>query len=296
MDIIWSCLFTVFICCWRVVHPNIPPPNSQWWHRFLDRTIHLLLAAFAPEIILAVAIREYLDAKACAKRLRLDFGDGSKGWSIVHGFYICMGGFHVRYRKDHSAEVTDGWLSAVDVEDHVKRDMLKLEEVISQEEIMDKGKADWFIKCMFGFQVLWLSTQSVAEGQFNVSPSPRWRSVLSHTSHLCSSLCGFGGISHIISMSLPSSMDNLGSVALRSSLRILPNRIFRGLSRSPYRPFALARECLNVIESGAMHAPDPVRGGPSSLLFFFVGGDYIARPGISLSPRWLSSGRGESAR
>src|SRR5277367_414395 len=82
LDIIWSCLFTVFICCWRVVHPNIPPPNSQWWHRFLDRTIYLVLAALGPELILAVAIREYLDAKACSKRLRLDFGDGSKDWSI----------------------------------------------------------------------------------------------------------------------------------------------------------------------------------------------------------------------
>jgi hypothetical protein len=127
------------------------------------------------------------------------------------------------------AEVTDGWLSAVDVEDHVKRGMLKLEEVISQEEIMDKGKADWVVKCMLGFQVLWLSTQCVARA-FNISPSPRWRSALSHTSHLCSSLCRFGGISHTTSMSQPSSMDNLGSVALRSSLRILPNRIFQRFS------------------------------------------------------------------
>jgi hypothetical protein len=133
-----------------------------------------------PEVILAVAIRDYLNAKACAKRLRPDFGDESKGWSIVHGFYICMGGFHVRYRKGHNAEVTDGWLSAVDVEDHVKRGMLKLEEVISQEEIMDKGKADWLVKCMLGFQVLWLSTQCVARAIQHLPITPLEISTLAY--------------------------------------------------------------------------------------------------------------------
>jgi hypothetical protein len=100
------------------------------------------------------------------------------------------------------AEVTDGWLSAVDVEDHVKRGMLRLEEVISQEEIMDKGKADWVVNACWDFRSCG-SACNVSREQFNISPSPRWRSALSHTSHLCSSLCGVGGISHTTSMSLP---------------------------------------------------------------------------------------------
>jgi hypothetical protein len=67
------------------------------------------------------------------------------------------------------AEVTDGWLSAVDAEDHVKRGMLKLEEVISQEEIMDKGKADWVVNACWDFRSCG-SARNVSREQFNISP------------------------------------------------------------------------------------------------------------------------------
>ena len=271
LDIIWSCLFTVFISCWTAIHPNIPPPNSQRWHRFLDRIIYLLLAALGPELILAVAIRDYLDAKACAKRLRPDFGDGSKGWSIVHGFYICMGGFHVRYRKGHNAEVTDGWLSAVDVEDHVKRGMLKLEEAISQEEIMDKGKADWLVKCMLGFQVLWLSTQCVARAIQHLPITPLEISTLACVPFVLLALWFWWDKPYNIDV--PTLID--GQPRLRGAPLLtayLAKQNIPEFQPSPYRPFALARECLTVIESGLMHAPDPVRGVAIGLLISSVGG------------------------
>jgi hypothetical protein len=121
----------MFISCWTAIHLNIPSPNSQQWRRFFNRTIYLLLTAITPEVILAVAIRDYLDAKACVKRLRPDFGNGSKGWSIVHEFYIYISGFYVRYRKGYNAEMIDRWLSAVDIEDHVKRGIL--EDVMCRE-------------------------------------------------------------------------------------------------------------------------------------------------------------------
>ncbi|EXJ63286.1 uncharacterized protein A1O5_11607 [Cladophialophora psammophila CBS 110553] len=69
IDVLWPCLFTVFICTWTVVHPNIPQPGAPWWHKVIDPAIGLVLAALAPELILGVAVREWLDARWSAKML-----------------------------------------------------------------------------------------------------------------------------------------------------------------------------------------------------------------------------------
>jgi hypothetical protein len=186
-----------------------------------------------------------------------------------------MGGFHVRYRKGHNAEVTDGWLSAVDVEDHVKRGMLKLEEAISQEEIMDKGKADWLVKCMLGFQVLWLSTQCVARVIQHLPITPLEISTLAYVPFVLPALWFWWDKPYNIDV--PTLID--GQPRLRGAPLLtayLAKQDIPGFQPSPYRPFALARECLTVIESGCMHAPDPVRGAAISLLISLVGGLHCA--------------------
>ncbi|KIX01216.1 uncharacterized protein Z518_08941 [Rhinocladiella mackenziei CBS 650.93] len=175
LDIIWSCLFTVFICTWTVVHPNIPPRRSPWWHRLLDRLIELVLAAVAPELILAVAVREWLDAKGLVMALK-DFerdksdepkeAQSGQKRGIVTGFYVVM---QVRFGKvthdfnfnfpfannDDDAETkVEGYLSIPDIKEHLCLNKLRLSALISESEIWDKGNADRLIKCMLVFQVL----------------------------------------------------------------------------------------------------------------------------------------------
>ena len=80
-NIIWSCLTTIFLCTWVAVHPNIafrPKKDNmgrfeKWlWHPlrgFWSHKLPLFLwALFAPEYILAWAIRQYMQAGEVQKR------------------------------------------------------------------------------------------------------------------------------------------------------------------------------------------------------------------------------------
>ncbi|KAF2083346.1 hypothetical protein K490DRAFT_20994, partial [Saccharata proteae CBS 121410] len=58
-DIHRSCLFTTFLCCWTVVHPNIPPPGSSPLYRPINRIVGVDIAALAPEALVLRATYEY---------------------------------------------------------------------------------------------------------------------------------------------------------------------------------------------------------------------------------------------
>jgi hypothetical protein len=129
----------------------------------------------APELILAVAVREWLDARELVTALR-DFESDknneirtapkSGNRSIVTGFYVIMGGLQVRYGKpsnefifdfasssgDGDAETNvEGYLNLQDMKEHLHFNKISLSTLISESEIRDKGKADNLIKCMLAF-------------------------------------------------------------------------------------------------------------------------------------------------
>jgi hypothetical protein len=57
-NIIWSCLFTMFLCTWVSVHPNIPGPDEEWLKITFRRVGIMLAALIAPELVIAWAIRQ----------------------------------------------------------------------------------------------------------------------------------------------------------------------------------------------------------------------------------------------
>jgi hypothetical protein len=66
-DIIRSCAFTIFLCTWVSVHPNIPSPDERW-PRITIRRMGLMLATLiVPEAIVAWALRQRLAAGKLAK-------------------------------------------------------------------------------------------------------------------------------------------------------------------------------------------------------------------------------------
>jgi hypothetical protein len=104
LNIIWSCLAVFIVCSWKCVHLNIPSreeseagwhkfkgvpywPEGSLWSKWLRKAKWMGIMAIAPELGVAIAVRQYLEAR---KGLR-----GSK-WSIAHGFYANMGGYAVR--------------------------------------------------------------------------------------------------------------------------------------------------------------------------------------------------------
>jgi hypothetical protein len=113
-SIVWSCLFTIFLCTWVAVHPNIAfrpeKPNASWSERWIwDPLGHFwsykvplfLWALLVPEYILSWAIRQFIRAGEIRKEGGW-FLSHTKfkslnvvlvpGWTRTHGFFMLMGG------------------------------------------------------------------------------------------------------------------------------------------------------------------------------------------------------------
>jgi len=64
-NIIWSCLTTVFVCLWVVVHPNIPGPSDSM---FLTRLKIMGCMLIAPELVIVWAGRQWFAARHIAAK------------------------------------------------------------------------------------------------------------------------------------------------------------------------------------------------------------------------------------
>lgn len=57
-SLLYSCVFTLALCVWTAVHPNIPAQDEGKWRRthiFGRRLKWVVIALFAPEVILYIA-------------------------------------------------------------------------------------------------------------------------------------------------------------------------------------------------------------------------------------------------
>lgn len=66
-SIVWSCLSTVFLCSWVVVHPNIPGPSESM---FLARLKIMGCMLIAPELVIVWAARQWFAARDIANRYK----------------------------------------------------------------------------------------------------------------------------------------------------------------------------------------------------------------------------------
>lgn len=71
---VWSLLassgLTLLICVWHAIHPALPLPHFKRFNIALYRFILMLLAFFAPELMIWVAFDEWREAKRITKRAR----------------------------------------------------------------------------------------------------------------------------------------------------------------------------------------------------------------------------------
>ena len=55
-NIIWSCLATLFVCTWLVLHLNIPAPDDGWFKIALHKVRTMILVVLAPEFVVLWAV------------------------------------------------------------------------------------------------------------------------------------------------------------------------------------------------------------------------------------------------
>lgn len=68
-SLLWSCIFTCFICTWSVIHLNVPADDSGRLRNFLPNLGYFVLGLMAPEAISLLAFDDYSRARAAQKRM-----------------------------------------------------------------------------------------------------------------------------------------------------------------------------------------------------------------------------------
>ena len=160
LTLIVTCLFTIFLCTWVVLHARVcRQPARRWLHKF----VLLFKTIIAPEFIAVEGLQEWSQARRVVKDCSGLTGGGLK---LVHAFYIGM--LAVRYRTPLGARVIwpnqYTWLlrqGLIDWRDHASWGL-------SEENIRDKSNADGTAKLLALGQVIWFAAQSIMRHVHNL--------------------------------------------------------------------------------------------------------------------------------
>lgn len=85
MDIVWSCLSTLFICLWTMLHLNLPAPDDGRWAILWRKARWLLLGVLAPELPMLFAFAQWASAKRSVVDMH-NLGFTETEWTLVHAF------------------------------------------------------------------------------------------------------------------------------------------------------------------------------------------------------------------
>lgn len=163
IDIIWSCVVTLSICVWAMLHLNVPAKADNRFHIFVRQVRWMTLAILAPELILLFASGQWASAKRSAADMReLGYND----WAIVHAFYADSGGFLL-----HSQDAASFPVIVKQICYLVQRGYLSVPK-ITKREIWDKSKADRLAKAIAGSQAIWLMAQVIARSVQGLPVTP----------------------------------------------------------------------------------------------------------------------------
>ena len=159
-DIIWDCGLTMFLCCWSVLIVNVPEPGWSTW-QILRRKMFLVgLCAIAPELIFQVALGQWLSARRSVKLFR---ESGYEGWTLRHGFYADMGGFHLQ-----SPEWKSFPIDAKQLHYLVTRGYVAYPE-FGDTHIRDKNKVDGMLRLITCVQALWFIVNIIFRASQNLA-------------------------------------------------------------------------------------------------------------------------------
>ena len=165
-DILWSCLATILLCVWTVIHLPVPcwsryengqlvpgePARSlrNWVIR--SGIVPAVISVIAPEFLTFTAIGEFLISWRVKREL------SKMKWTLTHAFFLQMGGFCL--------ETHSGIRLQLDMDDlrsatSASVDWFSNLENISEDQINDHAKSNPLTKFIACGQTLWLVTQVV---------------------------------------------------------------------------------------------------------------------------------------
>lgn len=159
IDIIETCLITIFLCTWTVLCLNVPSKGEPKTRIFFRRLRWMALAISGPEFVLGFAAGQYENAYSAVTAFR------NRGhiWTMRHAFFADMGGFLLHPRDStpflvnnkHILWLTDnGYMNFPHID---------------KEDIWDKSKADLLVKWIVCIQISWVLLSVAARAIQNLA-------------------------------------------------------------------------------------------------------------------------------
>lgn len=172
-DILWSCLATIILCVWTVIHlplpclsrfedgKIVPGEPSRTWRNWVIRSgiVPAVISVIAPEFLTLMAIRECFVAWGSQKETY------QMKWTLTHTFFLHMGGFclatpsGLRQQLDHN-DLKDT-LESAKRGTHPPEWLSELKKV-EEDHINDHAKSNPLAKIIACCQALWLVTQVIS--------------------------------------------------------------------------------------------------------------------------------------
>ncbi|PQK15799.1 hypothetical protein BB8028_0006g01210 [Beauveria bassiana] len=189
LSLLFSCVFTLFLCVWSAVHLNLPELDespSSYSYRYFKWS---LLGLFGPELVIWAAWRQYISAQSLTKIIRKDLATESddiraQQWTMIHSFYTGMGGFV--FDLTPSNEEKGSPFITTHKRLHVTPRGIQLLAkcgllpCITTGDITDKSKTDWSGKAFCCLQVSWMVIQAIARAATGLPVTPLETNTIGH--------------------------------------------------------------------------------------------------------------------
>lgn len=156
LNILLSCLTTIFLCSWSVLCLNIPEPGRSRWSFLKYKLRWQLFAIFFPEVVTSMAAEQWESANQSVQEFRKL---GYSQWTMQHGFFADMGGFLLQSPDVPMFPVDSEQLAYL-----VKNNYLQY-PAIEKETIGDRNKADGFARLVTCVQITWFFIQCLVRWQ-----------------------------------------------------------------------------------------------------------------------------------
>lgn len=165
-DILWSCLSTILLCVWTVIHLPVPccsrfedgklvsgePSRSRRNWIIRSGIVPAVISVIAPEFLTYTAIFELAEAWYLRRKSTI------VGWTLTHAFFFNMGGFCLESPSGSRLQLDDAeQLSRVP-----SPEWLSQLEKVKEEHIDDHAKSNSLTKVVACGQALWLVTQVIS--------------------------------------------------------------------------------------------------------------------------------------
>jgi hypothetical protein len=161
IDIVSSCIFTIFICVWSVLCVNIRPSEESAIAELLQKLKLAFLCVLGPDCLLLLAVGQFESArKSCRQFESLNMSE----WSLRHAFYADMGGFIVRTSDGVSWPLDANQLYYLIHQGWINKASFLSKILPKKSDIDDTNKQNTLVRLFSMAQILWFLVSCIARG------------------------------------------------------------------------------------------------------------------------------------